>query len=294
MRKIYRNTFKTSKVFYDDEQKRIAVTIRIDDQCGNGVCEFAITANIYRQASNNRWAWEAGGCQHKEILKHFPELSDFVALHLSNVHGQPTYAAENGCYLLVKEGVKKCAEYLRIDERTAATLSRDKKCFKYQLFELGIIDQWQREADAAIKHFEELKGEKWVNPYKEEEERFTLRLTDVERREIEQLIESGYFAHEAVRERDEAQKRHEREKARKEIEERFDRKITKAALDKSVYLYVFDTLGTTDNIIYYTHSNKLSFNWQSYGKQWTQSEFVDFCNSADRSQLPDNIEFEIK
>lgn len=286
MRKTYRNSFKTSKV-YNGGKSRIDVTIRIDDECGNGHCYFAITADIYQKSRNGRCVWTSGGCQHEEILKHFPEFSDFVALHLSNTHGVPMYPEANGYFWLTTEGAKKCADYLRIDEQTALALSGDKRYFKYQLFALGIVDKWQREADEAIAHYERLKGEKWVNPYTPEEETFQLILTEEERREIENLIKADYYTPEAIKARAEEQER-------AAIAKRYDDKIADALTEKEVYLCVFDTLGTTDNVIYYSHLNEIAFNWKNHGKEWTQEEVIDFTNNADRSRLPEGVTIRIK
>lgn len=57
---------------------------------------------------------------------------------------------------------------------------------------------------------------------------------------------------------------------------------------------VFDYGLSTDNAIYYPHLNTLSFNWNSYGEKITQEEFDDFVNKVDRSQLPEDIRFELK
>lgn len=177
---------------------KITVNIRLSDDCKNGICEFAITADIYERRKNGRFEWTAGGCQHEEIMKHFPEFSDFIRLHLSNVYGQPMYPVENGLYWLKYEGVEKCAEYLRISADQAAQLSKEKDFFKYQLFALGIVGQWRREADAAICHLEELTGEKFVNPYEPENEKFVLRITDEEKQIILAAINAGNYTLEAI------------------------------------------------------------------------------------------------
>ncbi len=49
-----------------------------------------------------------------------------------------------------------------------------------------------------------------------------------------------------------------------------------------------------NNVIYYPHTNTLSFNWNDYGGKITQEEFDDFVNNVDRSQLPEGIKFELK
>lgn len=273
---------------------KITVKIRLSDDCKNGVCDFAITADIYELRANNRYVWASGGCQHEEIKKYFPEFSDFIRLHLSNVYGQPMYPVENGLYCLKSEGVEKCAEYLRITTDQAAQLSKEKDYFKYQLFALGIVDQWRREAEAAIRHLEELTGEKFTNPYEPENEKFVLKITDEEKQTILTAIGAGDYTPEAIQERKTARQEAGRARRRAEIVERYDKKIRENETAKAVYLYIFDQLGTTDNIIYYSHSNKISFNWQSYGKRWTQEKFVDFVNNADLSALPEGITFEIK
>ena len=54
------------------------------------------------------------------------------------------------------------------------------------------------------------------------------------------------------------------------------------------------TFYLTDNVIYYSHTNTLSFNWGSYEKKITQEEFDDFVKNVDRSKLPEGIKFELK
>ena len=272
---------------------KIEVKINLSDDCKNGIYHFSITADIYELRANGRYMYVSGGCQHEEIKKHFPEFSDFIRLHLSNVYGQPMYTVENGLYYLQSKGVEGCAEYLRISTELASQLSKEKDYFKYQLFTLGIVDQWKSEADAAIKHLEELTGKRFVNPYEPENEKFVLRITDEEKQTIQAAINAGYYTPQAIQEKEKAKQDADRAKRRAEIVKRYDEKIRENEIEKAVYLYIFDQLGTTDNIIYYSHSNRISFNWQSYGKMWTQ-EFINFVNGADMSALPEGVKFEIK
>lgn len=81
---------------------------------------------------------------------------------------------------------------------------------------------------------------------------------------------------------------------RTEICERYDKVIRKAETDKKTMLCVLDYGLLTDNVIYYPHSNTLSFNWNDYEKKITQEEFDDFVNNVDRSKLPEGIKFEFK
>lgn len=69
---------------------RITAKVRYDDQCGNGHNSFSITGEIDRQAGG-RWVDDACGCIHKEISKHFPELSPYIKWHLTDSGGPMHY-----------------------------------------------------------------------------------------------------------------------------------------------------------------------------------------------------------
>lgn len=139
-----------------------------------------------------------------------------------------------------------------------------------------------------------LCGKKWVNPYKPEEERFVLTLTDEERSLIEERIKAGHYSSENIEKRRVEAHKAKMAAKRAEICERYDKKIRQAEAEKKIMLCVFDYGLSTDNVIYYSHTNTLSFNWNGYGEKITQEEFDDFVNKVDRSQLPEGIKFELK
>lgn len=172
--------------------------------------------------------------------------------------------------------------------------SEDKMYFKYLLFNLGIVDRWKRESDELLVELEDLCGKKWVNPYMPEKERLTLTLTDEERSLIEDRVKARYYSAENIEKRREEDHKAEMLKKRAEICERYDKRIRQAEAEKKIMLCVFDYGLSTDNAIYYPHLNTLSFNWNSYGEKITQEEFDDFVNKVDRSQLPEDIRFELK
>lgn len=62
---------------------------------GNKAPYFGVTATLYE---NGRDA--AGGCMHEDVLRHFPDLADLVALHLSDIDGAPMHDVANGFYHL--------------------------------------------------------------------------------------------------------------------------------------------------------------------------------------------------
>lgn len=229
--------------------------------------------------------------------KHFPELAKFISLHLCNHYGAPMYPVENGIYHVRRSGMSVAMEYLRISEQECAELykaSEDKLYFKYMLFNLGIVDRWKRESEELIVELEKLCGKKWVNPYKPEEERFVLTLTDEERSLIEERIKAGHYSSENIEKRRVEAHKAKMAAKRAEICERYDKKIRQAEAEKKIILCVFDYGLPINNVIYYPHTNTLSFNWNDYGGKITQEEFDDFVNNVDRSQLPEGIKFELK
>lgn len=153
---------------------------------------------------------------------------------------------------------------------------------------------WKRESEELIAELEKMCGKKWVNPYKPEEERFVLTLTDEERSLIEERIKAGYYSSENIEKHMEEAHKAKMAAKRAEICERYDKKIRQAEAEKKIMLCVFDYGLSTDNIIYYPHTNTLSFNWNGYGEKITQEEFDDFVNKVDRSKLPEDIRFELK
>lgn len=292
--------FHASKVYTEaGTTYKLIVKICLSDPYKNGICNFAITGDGYSKTRNGRWVEEFGGCCHKEILKHFPQFKQFVVLHSCNYLGQSSSPVAEGMYFLKKD-LQTAANYLRIstaeaERLNAAVLIDDKLLFTSELFGLGIVDRWKAEAEQAIKTLESLCGCQWVNPYKPEEERFKLvPLSGEELTLLNERIKIGYYTPEAIQARAEEKKRAEVEKKRAEIIKRYDKQILEAETEKNVMLAVLDFGIDPGNVIYYNHSNKLSFNWKSFGDQISQEQFIDFVNNVDRSRLPEGITFEIK
>ena len=105
--KRQKQTYKR-ETFIDGHLALVVVTIRHDDECGNGHNTFAITTDIYEQyrqyheptvkLSNGRIAWlNSCGCQHDVVRRVFPELSHLIKWHLTSTDG-PLYYHENTMY----------------------------------------------------------------------------------------------------------------------------------------------------------------------------------------------------
>lgn len=270
-------TYLSTKFFTENkEEYRITVTVSLDDDCHNNMCDWRVTADVRWKNQRGQYKEYMGGCCHDEVAKHFPELAKFISLHLCNHYGAPMYPVENGIYHVRRSGMSVAMEYLRISEQECAELykaSEDELYFKYQLFNLGIVDRWKRESEELIAELEKLCGKKWVNPYKPEEERFVLTLTDEERSLIEERIKAGHYSSENIEKRRVEAHKAKMAAKRAEICERYDKKIRQAEAEKKIILCVFDYGLPINNVIYYPHTNTLFFNWNDYGGKITQEEF---------------------
>lgn len=96
-------TREFTKVYKEGKDKfRIAVTVRHDDQCGNGHNTFSVTADI-RIERDSRWAEYSGGMCHEAVAKHFPEIAPYLKWHLTSTDGPMHYLA-NAEYHALQHG----------------------------------------------------------------------------------------------------------------------------------------------------------------------------------------------
>ena len=105
---IVKKQVKTfEKIFKENNIKhRIVCKARYDDECGNGHNTFSITGTIYSNeySSNDRY-FVAGGCIHKEISKHFPELKHLIKWHLTSSNGPIHYVANTTYHARTRENM---------------------------------------------------------------------------------------------------------------------------------------------------------------------------------------------
>lgn len=75
------------------------VSLRYDDECGNGHNTFAITGTLKEKSkTTGRWIEIAGGCLHDDIEKHAPQFAHLIKWHLCSSDGPMHYLA-NSIYL---------------------------------------------------------------------------------------------------------------------------------------------------------------------------------------------------
>jgi hypothetical protein len=108
----------------------------------------------------------AFGCCHEDILRTYPELSEVVAMHLSDIDGVPMYAVENGYYWLQalqgenqyekgndKNYLQMFASYVRISEGEARKLKdRIKNKGDFSVWVESQKARWKKEAEDCIKN----------------------------------------------------------------------------------------------------------------------------------------------
>lgn len=278
---------------YVENGEKFVITARVclDDDCNNKNFEFSVTCDIKRIARNGRRFDWGGGADHDRILKHFPKLAPFVALHLASWDGVPMYAVENGYYHAHESAPGVFESHSRITPAEAAALrgAPDKAYFKHLLFDLGIVDRWHTEAAEAVALLETMTGKKFVNPYAPEVERFRLVYSDEERAEIAEKIAAGYYTPVAIEERRQAA---ELDKTRAGIIAHAEKLIKKATDEKNVLLFILAAGLPVDNVIYYDHTNTAKFNWLDHHEKITPADLEKLnAPGLDRSQLPEGIKF---
>lgn len=293
---------KTNNLIFNIDKivgnEHIFVKIRLNDECKNGHQDFAITGDIYTAGKPkiNKYC-QAGGCIHEDILKHFPQFKTFVDLHLCDYKGIPMHPVANGFYHL-KEGFNKTkpespdfanqyCDYYRItlDQFNVLKTSINKVFYYLNLKKLGILDQWEAQANKAIKELERLTGDTFVVDSKR------TQLTEPTPQEIKKelrRLKSGYYSAESIKKR-------EGQAAKKELlklKQEWKKEQDKAKLEFKVKTEVLKKGGkkALDNIIFYNHSNTLSFNWRGYDK--LSADFLN--NFIPTLELPVGVKVEIK
>lgn len=72
----------------------MTVTVRHDDQCGNGHNSFSVTMDAYEAGKpHTDYNYIMGSCCHDVIVKYFPKLAHLIKWHLTSTDGPMHYIA---------------------------------------------------------------------------------------------------------------------------------------------------------------------------------------------------------
>lgn len=271
----------------------IYVKIRLNDECKNGHQDFSITGDIYEagKPKTDRY-FISGGCIHDEIEKYFPEFIPFIKLHLCDYKGIPMHASANGFYHL-RNGFNKTkpdnkafkaeyCKYYRINEGQFDALNscENELQFSVMLQTLGILKQWEMEANKAIETLEMLTDTKFIVDSKRTQ---YIAPTADQLADEKHKQETGYYTPEAKQAREAAKFG----KLLGKLEAERDKEINKATLEFEAKKQVLIHGGeiALNNVIFYTHTNTLTFNWHSYDN--LPVETIDKIISS--MQLPEGV-----
>lgn len=265
-------------------RKRYYLTVKLSDECKNGVFTFYARMETKEKNPNNGHFYTSYD-ETANPAKIFPRWAEAISLDGCNSWGQPHTG--NAFYFLQTKGAEEAAQILGITTEQAATLCKsDFVYFKYQLFALGIVDEWRKKAARVIEQMN-AKHEKNGSPcrfcdYPEPCEHFTTTITDAERAEVEERIKSGYYTPQAIaqREAEKAQEKAEKEKAQERA--RMEKAVKEARKEYAVKAALIAEFGTADNVIIYHHKGEILLNWHFeyspnyYGKTYTPDEVRTF------------------
>lgn len=284
---------KTTISRSDKKGNQWEIKIRLDDECKNGYQDFSITGTCWEKgkAKTDRNMICAGACGDT-IAELFPEYSIFNRLHLCDYKGIPMHCTANGFYHLRKgfnsqatgeAFITEYCNYYRVTREQFLELNKaeTEAHFAILLERLGVFQQWENEANEAIKLLKEMTGEEFVNTSIRTNYH---RPTDEQIEQEKTWHESGYYSD------SEKQKRAHQKRVEKlaEMDASELKEIEKIQLEYKVKRAMFDAGEKAFNeYIFYPSRNEVCFNWRIYGSQKMSVEEIK--QVREKVVLPDGI-----
>jgi|WetSurMetagenome_2_1015567.scaffolds.fasta_scaffold255274_1 hypothetical protein len=283
---------RTNNLIYTTERTKnglnYEIRIRLNDECNNGIEEFAITGSIWPEGElqtdrNILKAWAIGD----DLAAVFPDMVLFNSLHGAKWDGVPDFAMSNMVYYLEHpEEMSQeawCAFY-RVNPllyRQLYTARKERYYFQKLLYKLGVVASWKAQADTAIAQLEQLTGKKFVSKAVKP----SLKVyTPKEKAEFEAEEAAGYFTMQAMSRRAEDEVSRKWSVRRMDIIRHAEESVDAVKRKKAVELQMLKVLkkaGFTsdfDNYIFYDHLNKICFLW--YEHIWYPKVTVDKVEKA--------------
>ncbi len=287
--------YKVKEYTKNGQRYRIKVEIRLNDECGNGYEDFALTADGYEIKANGHKDFAFGGCCHDEILAQFPELAIFERLHLCDFKGAPMYPEANLlCHIkannleAVKSYLYPCTDDEIADAMTMA--NKDQLFVKVWLINNRLPQRWQEYANKAIEQLEAMTGQKFES--KATKSHFS-DLTSEELALYDDRVANGYYTEQAANGRKVAEIdkliansiQYEYDQIKKIEAEIAFKRAAYAILKKMAGTSVEDFKRLKDGIICYEHNHEIAFNWIGGRDKVTDTEIELFAKLADRDDL---------
>lgn len=260
------------QIFFDisinNKKSNILIHINLSDECKNGHADFSVTASVWEVGKNRSDRnMICAGCCHDEILKAVPELKPLIDLHLADINGIPFGAGGNGRYFLQKNEIDKAKSSLRVyDDNIIEELNKytqDNIIFTLKLQELGILDQWKKQADQGIEMIEKLTGRKIsIDRTKSR----SISVTPEQIEEAKEKVKNGYYSIEQMKQRDLQAIQDYNEKEINTILKKIESQEIKNKTYRDVLLFIQKNNIPLKNAIFYTHYEllRVSFNWKDY------------------------------
>lgn len=152
-----RDTIKTLERSLPD-RSHVVANVGLRYLGSNSAAYWTLTGEIYEPhgtwsgaaRKRNGRDWDMGGMVHEYVLRAFPKLAPFAALHLSDPNGVPMHAIANGRYFLERGELDTAAKHFRVsvDELPAVE--------DVEMFVDTQRERWARESREAFELLQSL------------------------------------------------------------------------------------------------------------------------------------------
>jgi len=270
----------------------IYVTIRLNDECGNGHQDFSITASIYEAGKphTDRYLITCGCC-HKEIVEAFPEFKMFIDLHLSDYNGYPMYTISNGLYHIQNSSKAVAMDYLRCTEAEYDLLRKadnEREFAVLLLYNTDLLKRWNAETNRAIASLEAYTGDTFIV----DSVKTQLVYDAAQVAADNELMTPEYFSDAAVQGRRQSAKQKAIADKIADMQANYEEKLRKEHAEHVIKTQIV-ALGFTNiyGVIVYDHNKTVKFNWNegTYSYRFTPEDIALIKSSI---TLPDGYVFQ--
>lgn len=236
-----------------------------------------------RVTDKNLIGWCSGSS--KEMDELFPELSALAKVHCCDLKGCPTYAVENGFYLIKLRDKDSFIESWNISDEQYGVLNDTHTDVGYAiaLRESGVLSHWLMLSELAMEDYKGLGGD--VVGIKSRDYYHEPSNGDVA--EYNERVGSGYYSEQNISDRNYKKRLDDLAKFVDDCIE----KERRLRVENHIMIQVMNIGGAKaiDNVIFYDHTQQIKFNWADHRDQLSVEE-VD--KLMELLVLPDGVTFQ--